>query len=819
MRLRHLVPAFMVTFLLLTTSIASAATAAGATGQAQAGPVLARVDVAGDVRAIGLPVYAHLADERGREWALVIAPAATLEASYLAYQTLDTDASPGGYLIALERRRGARDAAAGRMPVLYDDGRQIVVRLEVGRADELAALGFAVQALPDQPLDLRAAPVPMAPFISYDSRVAAMIDQVQQDELWDDDGGLSGENPVTIGGSPYTITTRKTNSGTPIQMATQYAYERLLSLGLAVTYHTWSAGGYSSRNVVATKTGKNNPGEIVLITAHIDDTSSTSVAPGADDNGSGSVAVLDAAKIMSQFYFNRTVRFVLFTGEEQGLYGSAQYASAAAAAGDNIVAVYNMDMIAWDSVDGPTLRLHTRTPSSPGYAADTAIATTFADVVQTYGLAASLTPIIDADGITASDHASFWNHGWAAILAIEDDEDDFNTHYHQPTDLRQALNMAYFTAYVKASVGTAAHLALPTDAPCQVNTSPVSLAIDTHSAGGTSSNVNGILEPGETAMLTPAWRYPAGCFPALITGTLSAFSGPSGFTYQLPDAAASFGAMAPQEVANCFDKTGNCYALQLSNPSPRPTLHADATVTETLTYGAKKTWTLHVGKSFSDVDAAGWAYPFIETILHNNVTNGCDLPSRRYCPAASVRRDEMSAFIARALVGGDQNVPTSGTVPPYGAYDCSPTNGVSLFGDVAPTDWFCPHVHKILAAGITLGCGVDTLLYCPTQSVARGPMAVFIARALAGGETAVPLSYTDSVTGRSYNCDPASPSLHFDDVSAADWYCRHVHYLWAKGVIDGCSTGSPQFCPEPPVRREEMAKFLTNGFGLKLYGP
>jgi hypothetical protein len=132
-----------------------------------------------------------------------------------------------------------------------------------------------------------------------------------------------------------------------------------------------------------------------------------------------------------------------------------------ASAGENIVAVYNMDMIAWDAINGPTLRLHTRTTNNPGYPADVAIANLFSEVVDTYGLSSGLTPIIDADGIGASDHASFWQHGFPGILAIEDDVSDFNSYYHTSNDKRQYLNMAYFTNFVKASVGTAAHLAYP----------------------------------------------------------------------------------------------------------------------------------------------------------------------------------------------------------------------------------------------------------------------------------------------------------------------------------------------------------------------
>jgi Zn-dependent M28 family amino/carboxypeptidase len=293
----------------------------------------------------------------------------------------------------------------------------------------------------------------------YDPLVAALMTQVQSNTVSTYDAQLSGEAAAIIGGVPYTITTRNTNSGVPIQKATQFVYEYLQQQGLAVSYHSWSGCGLSNRNVVGVLTGTLQPSEIVLVTAHLDDMPSSGRAPGADDNASGSVGVMLAANIMSQYHFSRTVRFVLFTGEEQGLCGSAAYANTVSAAGDNIVAVYNMDMIAWDAVGGPTLRLHTRTTSNPGYGGDLAIAGVFTNVVATYGV--NLTPIIAADGESASDHASFWNKGYPAILAIEDDVSDFNAYYHTSNDTLSRLNLTYFTNYVKASVGTAAHLAQP----------------------------------------------------------------------------------------------------------------------------------------------------------------------------------------------------------------------------------------------------------------------------------------------------------------------------------------------------------------------
>jgi hypothetical protein len=141
---------------------------------------------------------------------------------------------------------------------------------------------------------------------------------------------------------------------------------------------------------------------------------------------------------------------------------------------------------------------------------------------------------------------------------------------------------------------------------------------------------------------------------------------------------------------------------------------------------------------------------------------------------------------------------------------------VSLFSDIQPDNPFCRHVHYIYSTGLTTGCEAGK--FCPDPDVTRAQMALFMARAVAASDAAVPVSYgPDPLTGRSYSCDPGSPNLHFADVTTSDLFCRHVHYLWAKDVISGFPDGS--YGSALNVSRGAMAKFLANGFKLQLYGP
>jgi hypothetical protein len=300
-----------------------------------------------------------------------------------------------------------------------------------------------------------------------DPAIASTISQVQQTTLYNYVGRLSGEFPVRIGGESTTIRSRNTVlSGGGIQKATQFAYEHMQSLGLAVRYQDWTGcPGYatlSSRNVIGEKTGYAVPEEIVIVMAHVDSMPASSLNYGADDNASGSAAVLTAADILSHQSFQRTIRFLLTTGEEQGLCGSRAYAAMANAQADNIVAVFNMDMIAWNSDNVPSLRLHTRSLDRPGYDQDRAIAETFVDVVGTYRI--NLIPIVAADYSTQSsrnsDQCIFWDYNYPAILAIEDNANDFNRiNNHTLNDRLSSLNLSYFTNYTKAAIGTISNLA------------------------------------------------------------------------------------------------------------------------------------------------------------------------------------------------------------------------------------------------------------------------------------------------------------------------------------------------------------------------
>ncbi|MGE5235899.1 MAG: S-layer homology domain-containing protein [Acidobacteriota bacterium] len=330
-------------------------------------------------------------------------------------------------------------------------------------------------------------------------------------------------------------------------------------------------------------------------------------------------------------------------------------------------------------------------------------------------------------------------------------------------------------------------------------------AVDAYAAAGTSSNLNGVLEPGETVQVETGWtNVSTGSVSA--TGSATTFTGPAGATYTLPDASAAYGTIASTATTNCQD-AGDCYVVGVSNPATRPATHWDATLTENLSSGGSKQWVLHVGRSFTDVAPGAFGYSFVETLLHKGITAGCG--NGKYCPADGITRWQMAVFLATALSG--PSVPVAGTVEGLGSYNCV-AGGTSLFSDVAPTDTGCKFIHYIAARKVTAGCGGGR--FCPGDAVTRWQMAVFLATSMAG--TDVPSSGTVPSKGP-YNCTASGGTSVFLDVPANDAGCKFIHYIAATGVTAGCNPG--YYCPAESLRRDQMAVFVSTAFGYSLYGP
>ncbi|HEX2617524.1 MAG TPA: M28 family peptidase [Flavobacteriales bacterium] len=274
---------------------------------------------------------------------------------------------------------------------------------------------------------------------------------------------LSGEEPVNVGNGDQLILSRnKNNAGNAL--AADWLQQRFAALGYTPRVQLFGSTG---ENIIATKPGVVHPERKVVICGHYDAMPGGPVnAPAADDDGSGSAAVLEAARLMAPYTFENTIVFALWDEEEQGLVGSHYYAGAQAASDSQIVATVNMDAIAYDGDGDGLLRIHTRPVANSIALKDTALM-----VNTTYGL--DLNIAVNNPGATYSDHAAFWSEGYSAILVIEDFDNDGNPHYHTPTDLIEYMDLEYWRDLARLSLGTAAVMAIPFDESTGIVAAPL----------------------------------------------------------------------------------------------------------------------------------------------------------------------------------------------------------------------------------------------------------------------------------------------------------------------------------------------------------
>ncbi|MFC2094410.1 M28 family peptidase [Bacteroidota bacterium] len=282
---------------------------------------------------------------------------------------------------------------------------------------------------------------------SQSPTIQGIIDQTNLDSLITFVEELSGEVSTIIGGTPYTILSRTKNQPGN-DKAADYIEQKFEYYGLEV--HNQSFGSVG-RNVYGIQTGTDYPNQYYMICAHYDDMPTGTIAPGADDNASGTAAVLEAARVLTQYYSEYTIIYALWDEEEYGLIGAEYYANLAQAAGDSIVGVVNLDMVAWDSGTDNIAEVHTRNVANSNALKDEML-----NINTLYNIGLTLQTVNPGTG--SSDQAAFWNEGYGAILLIEDFQ-DFNAYYHTTNDLVAHFNQPYYLKMCQTALGTVSALA------------------------------------------------------------------------------------------------------------------------------------------------------------------------------------------------------------------------------------------------------------------------------------------------------------------------------------------------------------------------
>jgi Peptidase family M28 len=238
---------------------------------------------------------------------------------------------------------------------------------------------------------------------------------------------------------------------------------------------------------------------IVLVTGHYDSRNSdtfdaTGIAPGANDDGSGTAVSLECARVLSKLKFPATIIFLTVAGEEQGLNGSAHFAKMAKDQGWNIEAALNDDIVGGDrspQQDPGIVRVFSE--GVPLAAADTEVrrirnlggendsasrqlARYIAEVSRTYKTAAKPLIVFRLDRyLRGGDHISFNEQGYSAVRFTEYREDYNHQHQNVRTengieygDLPKFVNFDYVANVARVNAAALASLASAPAPPAKV---------------------------------------------------------------------------------------------------------------------------------------------------------------------------------------------------------------------------------------------------------------------------------------------------------------------------------------------------------------
>jgi len=216
-----------------------------------------------------------------------------------------------------------------------------------------------------------------------------------------------------------------------------------LSFGFTdVVLDSFQYNGTWQKNVVATLPGSSSK-EIIIGAHHDSYSSNLNAAPGADDNATGTAAVLEMARVLNETNYqpSLTLRFITFAAEEAGLRGSASYAQRARQQNRDITVMMNYDMLGYRNQSSSDRDFYI--VWYPGSEA-------FSDLhAATASMYTTLTPVMTSSYRGSSDSYPFYQQSYDAVFCIER---DFSPYYHSPNDLLQYLEIPYAKEIVKAGM-------------------------------------------------------------------------------------------------------------------------------------------------------------------------------------------------------------------------------------------------------------------------------------------------------------------------------------------------------------------------------
>jgi len=353
----------------------------------------------------------------------------------LRYQIIDEEPWSEQYFLASPGKGIAEVNLELYGKVLLRDPKWQLIKTSRERAFELMPLGYRVIPVHHKPIPLKYKPVRKVPkpILKHSVAIDSLVNLVSEDSL------------RTWVQRLQDFKTRYSYSDSIVR-ARDWLYDRFLSFGIDSLWLHYYHQDSDQWNVVATVVGTAQPDKVIVVGGHYDSvvygsgTDPFVWAPGADDNGSGTVATLEMARIIAQNPLPVTVMFVPFAQEEQFLIGSDYFAWYLYDHNLDVQLMINSDMIGHSVDPNPDVEICTDPSTMHLYDIMRAMANTYTYLKPYYG------------GTWVSDDYSFQQLGYDAVGTIEGDF--HNAGWHTNYDVVDSLDFSYMREVVKMCLAT-----------------------------------------------------------------------------------------------------------------------------------------------------------------------------------------------------------------------------------------------------------------------------------------------------------------------------------------------------------------------------
>jgi len=388
-----------------------------------------------DARATGVVAYQRFEDFVLAEYERT--KLGELDRVGLKYQIIDRDPWSAEYFLVSRIKGAIKADLKSYGEILLKDTKWQLIKTSRGKAFELSKEGYVIVAIHRNPIPLKYKHKPplkvTQPALKYYSEIDSLVNLVSAESLYTWDLRLQN------------FQTRYSYTDSVVK-ARDWLYDKFLSFGIDsvwLHHYYWDSHQW---NVVATVVGTARPDRVIVVGGHYDSVVYGGLdpyvwAPGADDNGSGTVATLEMARIIAQNPLPVTVIFVPFAQEEQGLVGSNYFAGHLYSEGAQVELMINCDMIGHTEDSDPDVEIDGAPEAS-----------TFVNLMM--DMAATYTYLNPFYGgfPSNSDHYSFYQWGYDAVFASEGDF--FWNGWHTSYDVADSLDFDYMKEVVKMCLAT-----------------------------------------------------------------------------------------------------------------------------------------------------------------------------------------------------------------------------------------------------------------------------------------------------------------------------------------------------------------------------